>query len=85
MSKPLSRVAIALLIGLIIIAGVVISAQAASANTGYLKGRVDMTAGDSYYLNQQRGAAQKLSPYNTNNFNEGYECERDKGVSSNDY
>jgi hypothetical protein len=84
MSKPLSRVAIVVLIGLIIVVGVFATVQAASASSGQLKGRIDATAGDPYYASQQRGASQKLSPYRVENNKGGHGCESER-VNPNDY
>jgi len=85
MFKPSSRVAVAVLIALIVIVGVFASVQAASASSGSVKGRVDATAGDSYYSSQQRGFSSKLSPYGADNFTGGHDCQSERGISPNDY
>ena len=87
MTKPLSRVAVAMLIVLIIILGVFFTAQAASASSGAVKGRVDATASDSYFSSQQRGGgAPLLSPYGMDGYHEGGHggCESE-GLNSSDY
>lgn len=83
MSKPMSRIAIALLIGLIIIIGVFATVQAASSGSGSTKGRADLTAYDSYYSSQQRGVSQELSPYGGDKYKEGHGgCESERFDSS---
>ncbi|HEY5729336.1 MAG TPA: hypothetical protein VIS72_04750 [Anaerolineales bacterium] len=85
MSKSLFRVAVATLIGLIVIAGVFVTVQAASANSGNIKGRADLTASDSYYSSQQRGASKGLSPYGAEKYEGGHGgCESER-IDSNDY
>jgi len=83
MSKPLFRVAVTIVVVLVIVAGVYVTVQAASSSLGASRGRVDKTASDSYYLNQQRGISEKLSPY-FDNSGSGHDCERE-GENPNDY
>lgn len=85
MSKPLFRVTVAVLIGLAIVAGVFATVQAASPNTGVMKGRVDLTANDLYYASQQRGASQQLSPYNMNKDQGRHGGCESEGFNSSDY
>lgn len=84
MSKPLTRVAVVVLISLVIIVGVFATVQAASAKTGQMKGRIDATASDPYYASQQRGGIQAISPYETKNNKGGHGCESER-LDSSDY
>jgi hypothetical protein len=86
MSKLLSRrIPVAVLIGLIIVLGVFITAQAASVNSGSVSGRADVTAGDPYYASQQRGVSQNLSPLSTDFHKGGGGCNHEVGIDPNDY
>ena len=86
MSKPMSRrIAVAVLLGLIIVLGVFITAQAAAVNTGSVGARADVTAGDSYYASQQRGVTQSLSPFSSDFHKGGRGCEGENWVDAQDY
>jgi hypothetical protein len=84
MSKPLFRLAVAALIGLIIVVGVFATVQAAPMGSGQLKGRVDATAADPFYASQQRGGFQKISPYQAEGNGDGHGCESER-VDPNDF
>jgi len=85
MSKLMSRAAVAVLIGLIIVIGVFATVQAASPGSGFVKGRLDLTAYDSYYSSQQRGISKELSPYGVDKNKNGHGgCESER-VDPNDY
>ena len=84
MSKPLTRVSVAVLIGLIIVIGAFATVQAAAVSSGSLEGRVDAAAADPYYAGQQRGISQELSPFAADTYKEGHGCEG-KMLDSNDY
>ncbi|NWG35375.1 MAG: hypothetical protein HXY42_13145 [Chloroflexi bacterium] len=78
MSKPLFRVVAIALIGLVLVAGVFFTAQAASANAGRLSGRPDATAQDPFYAAQQRGGIHSLAPSQMENDKDGHGCESEK-------
>jgi hypothetical protein len=85
MSKLLFRVAVAVLTGLVIVAGVFATVEAASTNSGQLNGRIDATAGDPFYASQQRGASLEVLPYNMEGNQGGHGGCESEGFNSDDY
>ncbi len=86
MSKLNTRVVFAVLITLVVIAGVFTSAQGASLNAGTKSGQVHVDAGLMPDLSHHRGSTQELQSYMPQADNPGrtHDCHSDSRVDPND-
>lgn len=86
MSKLNTRVVFAVLITLVVIAGVFTSAQSASLNAGTKSGQVHVDAGLMPDLSHQRGSTQQLQSYLPQVESPGktHDCHSESRVDPND-
>jgi hypothetical protein len=86
MSKPVVRISVVLLVGIIILAGIFFTVQAASSTAGVRGGDRFLTAGLLPDQKHVRKSIPQIQPYTVpeGGYHEGGGCERD-GVNPSDY